>query len=382
MRRILFVGQTGELGGAELVLADIARHHRDRCEVVLLADGPLRPRLEAAGVRTTVVAGGQALLGVSRAGGRLRTLASAPEVLRMAWRIAAAGRRCDVLYPNSQKAAIVTMLAGMLARRPVVWHLHDILSPEHFGGLQRRVVVGLANRAARRVIANSNAARDAFVAAGGRADRVGVVPNGLDPALFDAVTDREAMALRAELGLADRPVVGLFGRLSPWKGQHVLIEALPMLGGVHALVVGDALFGETAYKQSVMRRASELGVADRVHWLGFRDDVPALMRAVDVVLHTSTSPEPFGRVIVEAMLARRPVLATAMGAATELLGERHDGLIAAGDPAALAAAIERVFAIPAPALTERVERDHARAVRLFSLSGMMAGIDRELALAC
>ncbi len=382
MQRILFVGQTGALGGAELVLLDIARYYRDRCEVVLLADGPLRPRLQAAGVSTTVIAGGKNLLEVSRSGGRLRTLASAPQVLRTAWRVAAVGRRCDVLYPNSQKAAIVTMLAGVLARRPVVWHLHDILSAEHFGGLQRRAVVTLANHMTRRVIANSGAARDAFVAAGGRADRVGVVANGLDSSKFDQVGDAQIARLRAELGLTNKRLVGVFSRLSPWKGQHVLIDALPRLPGVHALIVGDALFGEIEYKTMLMRRADELGVSDRVHWLGFRDDVPALMRSVDLVLHTSTSAEPFGRVIVEGMLARRPVLATNMGASIELLGEGHWGLVPPDDPVALAEAIERIFAIPPPVLAQRVAEDHGRAARMFSVDGMLAGIDRELAVVC
>jgi glycosyltransferase involved in cell wall biosynthesis len=382
MQRILFVGQTGALGGAELVLLDIARHYRDRCEVVLLADGPVRPRLQAAGVSTTVIAGGKNLLDVSRQGGRLRTLASLPQVLLTAMRLAAVGRRCDVLYPNSQKAAIVTMLAGVLARRPVIWHLHDILSAEHFGGLQRRVVVTLANHMAKRVIANSSAARDAFVAAGGRADRVGVVANGLNPDVFDCVSDTDIARLRRELGLTEKRLVGVFSRLSPWKGQHVLIEALPRLPGVHALIVGDALFGEMDYKTMLMRLAVERGVADRVHWLGFRDDVPALMRTVDLVLHTSTLAEPFGRVIVEGMLARRPVLATNMGASIELLGEGHWGLVQPDDPAALAEAIERIFMIPSPVLAQRVAEDHGRAARLFSVGGMLAGIDREIAIAC
>ncbi len=381
MQRILFVGQTGELGGAELVLLDLARHACARCTVLLLADGPLRGRLEAAGVEVRVLDAGS-LLDVSRQGGRLRTLASLPEVLRTARRLAAVARGYDVLYPNSQKAAVVALLAGGLARRPVVWHLHDILSDAHFAGLQRRVVVTLANRLARRVIANSQAARDAFVAAGGQADRVGVVPNGIDARLFGHGDDDGARRLRDRLGIGGRRLVGLFGRLSPWKGQHVLIEALPRLAGVHALIVGDALFGEQDYRRAVMRQADALGVADRVHWLGFRDDIAQLMHAVDLVVHTSTAPEPFGRVIVEAMLARRPVLATAMGASGEVLGPGHDGLVRPGDPAALAEAVEQVFAMSAEQLADRIDRSHARALALFSLGGMLAGVDRELALAC
>jgi glycosyltransferase involved in cell wall biosynthesis len=379
--RILFVDQTGELGGGELMLLDLARHFSDRCAAVLLADGPLRERLRAVGVATTVLGGGRGLLGVSRQGGRLRTLAAAPAVARTTWRLAAMARRFDLLYPNSQKAAVVAMLAGALARRPVVWHLHDILTAEHFGSLQRRVVVGLANRLARRVIANSEASRAALVAAGGAAGQVGVVPNGLDPAPFDAVTQAQVAALRAALGIADAPLVGLFGRLAAWKGQHVLLDALPALPGVHALLVGEALFGEDDYKAALLRQAADLGVADRVHFLGFRDDVPALMRAVDVVVHTSTSPEPFGRVIVEAMLARRPVLAAASGATVEILGADSEWLVQPGDPAALAGAIGRACALSGPLREALVARHRDRAMRLFSVAGMTAGVEQQISLA-
>ncbi len=377
--RILFVDQTGQLGGGELVLLDIARHLRDRCGVVLLADGPFRNRLIEAGVPTTVLSAGRGLLGVSRQGGRWRALAAAPEVARTTWRIARMARDYDVLYPNSQKAAIVTLLAGVLARRPVVWHLHDILNADHFGRLQRLVVVGLANRLARRVITNSDASRAALVAAGGRRDRVGVVPNGLDPAPFDAVSDAQAAALRSTLRLAGKPLIGLFGRLAPWKGQLVLLEALSHLDGAHAIIVGDALFGETDYKQSLVQRAAELGVADRVHWLGFRDDVAALMRAVDVVVHTSTSAEPFGRVIVEGMLARRPVVAAAMGASAEILGDDYPWLVRPGDPAALADAIKRLLDMPEAARTALAAGLYARAKQTYSVAGMVAAVQRELA---
>jgi glycosyltransferase involved in cell wall biosynthesis len=374
MTRILFVGQTGALGGAELVQLDIARHFRDRCQVALLADGPFRARLAAAGVKVSVLAAGAGMLQVSRQGGKLRALSAVPAAIATAWRLAGLARGCDVIYPYSQKAAVVAMLAGRLAGRPVVWHLHDILSAAHFGTLQRRVAVTLGNRLARHVIANSAATRDAFVACGGDPARITVVPNGIDAAPFTTPSAAEIAALRTGLGIAGVTTVGLFGRLAPWKGQHVLIAALPALPGVQALIVGDALFGEQDYRDSLKAQAAALGVADRVHWLGFRTDVPALMRAVDVVLHTSTAPEPFGRVLVEGMLARRPVIATRDGAATEVLGAQYAHLVRPGDPDDLAAAIRRVLAIAPAEAAAQAEAGFVRASRLFSAERMCAGI--------
>jgi glycosyltransferase involved in cell wall biosynthesis len=381
MQRILFVGQTGELGGAELVMLDIARHFRDRADVALLSDGPLRLRLEQAGVRVRLIAGGSELMQVRRQGRVLQIMAALPALLLVIWRLAAIGRGYDVLYANSQKAAVATLLAGVIARRPVIWHLHDILSAEHFGGLQRRAVVTLANRFARRVIANSQAARDAFVQCGGDAEKAAVVPNGIDPAQFDALSATEVQNVRAALKLENVPLVGLFGRISPWKGQHILIEAMPHLPGVHALLVGDALFGEQEYKAQLVQRAEQLGLAERIHWLGFRDDVPALMRAVDLVLHTSTSPEPFGRVIVEAMMARRPLLATSGGATAEVLGDQSPELVPPGDPLALAEAVKSVFAASVGQREVRVTENDRRARAMFSINSMLFGVEREVALA-
>ncbi len=381
MKRLLLVNHTGVMGGGEYGLLDIARHYGPRCHVVLFADGPVRERLEQAGVGVTVLQADEGLLGVRREGGALRALASAPAVARMAWRLARAARGYDVLYPNSQKAAVVTMLVAKLLRKPVVWHLHDILSPEHFAAAQRVLVVRLANAAARRVIVVSEAAKDAFVACGGDPARVQVVLNGVDGERFAGIKDLDTEGVRRSLGLQGVKLVGLFGRLTPWKGQHVLIDALAGLPGVHALMVGDALFGEAEYREQLLAQAARLGVADRVHWLGFRTDVPQLMRAVDVVVHASTSGEPFGRVIVEGMLAKRPVLATDHGASRELLGAGGPALVPPGDAGQLADAIARTLAMPPEQMRALTERNAERARRLFTLRRMMQGIEDAVGLA-
>ncbi|HEY4803604.1 MAG TPA: glycosyltransferase, partial [Paraburkholderia sp.] len=94
-------------------------------------------------------------------------------------------------------------------------------------------------------------------------------------------------------------------------------------------------------------QAARLGVSDRLIFAGFRDDMPAWMKAVDVILHTSTEPEPFGRVIVEGMAAGRPVIASAAGGVTEIVNHGRNGwLVQPGNPAALADAIETVRRAP------------------------------------
>ena len=344
--RTLFVCHTASLGGAELTLLDVAAG-LENVRVLLFEDGPFAERLRERDVAVESIRGAPSVLAVRRGGGVSSALRAVPGVARLVAAVADRARAADVVYANSQKAFVVSALAGRLARRPVVWHLHDILTPEHFSPSRLRLAVGLGNRFADRVVVGSKAVGQAFADAGGDARKVRLVYYGVDPAPFDAVTAGDVTDVRRSLGLPDGPVVGVFGRIDTWKGQEVLLDALPRLPGVHGLFVGGALWGKEALADALRARAEVLGVADRVTFAGFRSDVPALMRACTVVAHTSTAAEPFGRVIVEGMLAGRPVVATDAGGAREIVDSGRTGwLVPPGDPTALAAALADVLADP------------------------------------
>jgi glycosyltransferase involved in cell wall biosynthesis len=122
-----------------------------------------------------------------------------------------------------------------------------------------------------------------------------------------------------------------------------------------------------------------LGVDRRIHWLGFRDDIPRLMRACDLVVHFSVSPEPYGRVIVEAMMARRPVIASAHGASAELLGSDYPFLVPPGDPVALAEAVNRALTTSPLEMARLIAHNYDQACARFSTDTMFAEIDRALA---
>jgi hypothetical protein len=151
---VLFVDHTGELGGAELSLLSIVRNLPLSCQVLLLSDGPFREKLQDAGVSVEVLAGNSSLHAIRRDSRMRSILFSLPAVFSIVRNIARKARQYDIIYANTQKAFVIAALASVVCRRPVIWHLHDILNADHFSIYTRKVVVFLANLRASRVIAN------------------------------------------------------------------------------------------------------------------------------------------------------------------------------------------------------------------------------------
>jgi glycosyltransferase involved in cell wall biosynthesis len=374
--KILYIDQTGQLGGGELAILPWLRAHSDGARVVLFEDGPFRPLLEECGIPVDVFAL-DTLKGVRRESGIASIFSSLPAFASLRRRLTRLAEGFDVLYANSQKAFL---LAALSKRRgqPLIWHLRDILTAEHFSPVLRRIAVFAGNRYASVVIVNSHATAESFVAAGGLRRKVRVVHDGVSALPFDEIGPETVAALRKEIGADERPMIGVFGRLSPWKGQHILLEALSTIPGVHLALVGDALFGESAYVETLKARASQLDIAGRVHFLGFRRDIPELMKAMDLVVHSSTSAEPFGLVIVEGMLAGKPVIATRAGGAVEILQDGKGGvLVTPGSVPELRAAIGRLLADPE--MAERMaQAGRQRAKEVFSLENLFRGISTVL----
>jgi glycosyltransferase involved in cell wall biosynthesis len=387
---VLFVDQSGQLGGAEFALLPLAADHAARGEVVLLSEGPFRTKLEAAGVKVRMLVDAR-VSGISRQSLRFGWLRALPAIARQTLGLAREAQRHEVVFANTQKALVLSALGKPFHRRPLIWYQHDILSREHFGRMQLTIVKWLVRLAVDQVIANSRASAHSLVALTGCAlDAIRVVHNGIDaaafmppdsgatlnardaedlkntqhatvtPAPFDGTDMR---ALRQRLGLPPGAwIAGLFGRLAPWKGQHVALDALARLPDTHLVLVGTPLFGEQDYERALRQQAETLGIADRVHFAGFQHDVPSWMRAMDVILHTSISAEPFGRVVVEGMAAGRAVIAAAAGGVPEIVTHRRNGwLVTPGDVAGLVDAIDTLR--NDPALRQRLAhtaRDDAR----------------------
>jgi glycosyltransferase involved in cell wall biosynthesis len=181
-------------------------------------------------------------------------------------------------------------------------------------------------------------------------ERVRVIHRGVDPAVYDPDTvsvDRISRVARAWRLPDDALTVVLPARLTRWKGQAVLIEALARLRtpDVYAVLVGDDQ-GRHRYARELARLSAKLGVAARVRLVGHCEDMPAALRLSDVVVNASIEPEAFGRVVIEAQSMARPVIATDHGGAVETVEHGVTGWrVPPGDAEALAAAIDAVLAM-------------------------------------
>ena len=363
--KILFLDQSGTPGGAELCLLDIVKPYRESSLVGLLADGPFRTLLADHQIPVKVFT--TEAIKVRKESSFLSGIGSLKQLLPLVRAVSNTARQYDLIYANTPKALVVGALASFLSRRPLVYHLHDIISPEHFSRINRWLLVTLANQFAALVIANSKASQSAFVTAGGDLDLCTVIYNGFNIDQY-VINPVEVHRLRETLGLDKCFLVGHFSRLSSWKGQHVLLTALTHCpDNVKAILVGDALFGEQDYVQQLHQQVEALGLDDRVQFLGFRSDIPQLMSACNLVAHTSTAPEPFGRVIVEAMLCKVPVVAAAAGGAIELISPGETGWLCSLDnPSLLAAAILNCQNAPTQS-AEIAQQAHAEACSRFKV---------------
>lgn len=339
--RIVFVDHIARLSGGEIALLRLLPAlavHVD-IHVILGEDGPLRARLEELGLEAEVLALDPRTRDARRATVRparldIRTLGPLPGyVRRLARRLRALD--ADIVHTNSLKAALYGGAAGRLARVPVVWHVRDRIAPDYLPPSAVRLVKLAALVLPTAVVANSRATLDTLP----HLARGGVLHN---PVVPDAVAPQ--LSRRAP---GVRPLtIGIVGRLAPWKGQTLFLEAFASAfrgTEVRARVVGSALFGEDAYARELERAAERLGIARQVEFRGFREDVWQELAQLDVLVHASALPEPFGQVVLEGMAAGLAVVASAEGGPAELIADEAEGLLTpAGDVAALADALLRL----------------------------------------
>ncbi|PWB68146.1 MAG: hypothetical protein C3F14_00455, partial [Deltaproteobacteria bacterium] len=250
------------------------------------------------------------------------------------------GRKFDVLMLNNTVYESVSFVnAGSRMKVPVIAYERGIMpyTPEHVA----------ASAGIDATIAVSDAILRNLRAYGFRSKSVRRIYDGIDPELFEGPFDRAA--IKKELGIpSGGRVIGIVGNVRAWKGQKYFIEAVrglaPEYPDLYGLIVGGWGEADLEYVDSLKRSVDDAGLGDRVRFLGYRNDTPALLSILDVFVHASTSPEPFGMVLLEAMAARVPIVATRFGGPLEILDNGECGaLVPPEDGRALAEACRKYF---------------------------------------
>lgn len=375
--KILYFNPVGTIGGAEMCLLDVlatvgAARPDWRLAAVLGDDGPLRQAIANLGIPCALLSlpHGLARLGDSgdrdaesrwSRGGRLvgqgAALALAGvDYLRRLRRLIKADAP-DLIQTNGMKAHVLAAWAAP-QRLPIVWHLHDYLG-------SRPVMARLLKQAARRRVAavavSQSVARDAEQTLGARAS-IRTIYNAVDlerftpnPAQTDVDDADPAAWLDEAAGLPPAPRgtvrVGLVATFAVWKGHRVFLEAIARIPAElpsRFYIVGGPIYrsrGSQVQLEELKAQAEALGLGGRVGFTGHQADPARAMRALDVVVHASLRPEPFGRVIVEGMASGCAVVAIPNGGAAELFENEANALgCPPHDPERLAQAIQRVLA--------------------------------------
>jgi glycosyltransferase involved in cell wall biosynthesis len=360
---LLYLNPTGCLGGAERVLLRVMAAVRQaepgaRVRLLACADGPLLERARRLGVDAAALPLPAALSGVgdsrligagtSRWGLLRQSLAALPAAWDYAGRLhtAIAAARPDLIHSNGIKTHLLARLAAPRGT-PVVWHVHDFYGARPLVG---RLLRWSRKHAAGAVAISEAVAHDVRAVLPGLP--VAVVRNAVDVEEFSP-GEGDGAALDRLAGLPPAPPgvvrVGLVAAYARWKGHDVFLEAAARVVAanpglpVRFYVVGGPIYqteGSQFSEDELRAEAARLGLTQHVGFAGFQAEVVGILLSLDVAVHASTRPEPFGLAIIEAMACGRAVVAVGAGGAAELFRHEHDALgVPPGDADALAAAI-------------------------------------------
>ena len=315
--KILLLHSSSDVYGASKIFLGTVQLLKKRNHdvwVVLSEDGPLVKKLASAGATVLMVR-----LGILRRKyfnplgiiNRIATLLRAQKQLQELIR----KESIELVYSNT-----TGVLAGAFAARNCgvrhIWHVHEIIENPFW---LKQLLGHLMNRYAVGIIAVSEAVKQSWESVL-PAERITVIQNGID---YSPYLEHEH-TLTKELQLPTAAIViGMVGRVHYWKGQSYFLKLAGQLHqkhpSLHFLLAGDAYPGYEYLYQEMQTQIETLQLSDVVHNLGFREDIPAVMQTIDLLLLPSQQPDPFPTVILEAMASAKPVIATQFGGAVEMI---------------------------------------------------------------
>lgn len=350
--RVVYLNPSGRMGGAEVALLDMLASIRQaqpewKLHLIVSDDGAVAAKARTLGVFTTILPfpASLARLGDASAGGpagnrkgRLRLLAQllfasigvAVYVTRL--RKMLSRLEPELIHTNGFKMHLLGAMAkGRIV--PLIWHFHDYLKARPF--MAR--LIKLFRKRCSMALANSDSVRLDVTAVCGDGLPIQTIYNGIDTTIFSPRGDSIDLDLLSGLPAAGPQTirVGMLATLARWKGHETFLRAISLLTPdlpIRGYIVGDALYQTDASQYSIEELKAlsrRLGVSSRIGFTGFVNSPATAMRSLDILVHASTQPEPFGLVIVEGMACGRAVIVSEAGGAMELI---EAGINALGHP--------------------------------------------------
>lgn len=356
MKTILFVHQSADMYGSDRMLLYLVQGLDKSLFnpiVVLPSDGPLRMALRNIGIQTHQVS----LARISRATFSPRGL------IRMPFQISSSIRtlkrtlgdlKVDIVHSNT--VAVVTGAAwASLHKIPHVWHVHEMIVHPW---IAKNAFPRMLNMFSDYVVCNSNATKQLLIDIEPRlGSKSSTIWNGLErtePVDYSKVAD-----LQRRLAIKSGEIlIGLVGRINRWKGQSILIDTAEELWhrglkNIHYLIVGNTPPGQDYFRTELMKKIDKANSRMKITLMNFTEDIWPVFDACDIIVVPSTEPEPFGMVALEAMAAKKPVIAAAHGGLMEIVENGKTGLLfPPGDVQIFADSIE--YLAKNPALREQM----------------------------
>lgn len=365
---ILFIDHAPAIGGAENSLLLLMQHLQGWQPYLATVEGKLADAARTLGIPVHIVPLP-----------RLRKSMQSPSDLWQGARaIANVARQIDALalYTNTVRAQTYGMLAARLCCKPLVWHFRDFWLGENRPKFPqadttlKRLFIG----ASKTVITNSHATARHLPTS----HKIHVVHNGIKLDQFDPT--RTGTPFRQQFNIPlNAPLVGMMGRLRPWKGQTRFIDMAAQVvahnSETHFVIIGGATFAvDDEYEQHLHQKTAELGLTNHIHFTGHLDNMPAALAALDIFVHPG-DPEPFGLVNVEAMAMAKPIVALNHGALPEIIDNGNEGFLVSED-----GMVERIVHLLNDVILQKEmgSRGRTRVVQQFGIEQTAAKIGRIL----
>lgn len=384
--RVVFIEQDSQMGGVEVTTV-ITAAGLDRAKfapcVVCPTDGPLVEQLQQADVPVEIVTRPRFYSVTRRVGQRLvpdplALMRTALSVLQASTRLTTFIRdNADVVVT---KGLLAHFYGGMAARRacvPCIWHVQEVVNSTDLGGLYSKVFNTLGRFWARIIIVDAQSVGAQFAPDLHQTGKIRLLYNGIDIERFAPDGPKATLSVVSDAGDQGQPpfIIGHVGRVVPLKGQHVLLEAFAQLhkqwSHLQLVLVGAPLFDTDHYLRRLHEMVETYGVAEQVHFLGFRRDVADLLRTFDIFVHPSVEADsPVS--VQEAMACGRAVVASSVPGTVELIADGVDGcLVPPDDVTALATKLAELIVTPA-ARQQLAQAAHRRAERCYAKQRFLA----------